>query len=145
MNTQSLSVLLVDDDADDIFFIQRAFQKCNLRLSQIHIAHNGEQALETLQCCVLDQNLPDLVFLDWNMPIMGGRDVLSALRESTELSLLPVIVLSTSNRPSEIEEAYALGSRSFITKPSSFEELVEVIRSIHDHWIGAVNVSAHAG
>lgn len=145
MHTQSLSVLLVDDDADDIFFIQQAFQKCNLRLSQIHIAHNGEQALETLQCCLRDQNLPDLVFLDWNMPVMGGRDVLSVLRESPELSLLPVIVLSTSNRPSDIEEAYALGSRSFITKPSSFEELVEVIRSIHNHWTGSANSPVYVG
>jgi CheY-like chemotaxis protein len=83
---------------------------------------------------VLEQNeaAPDLIFLDLNMPVMTGQQFLAELRKRHPGTQIPIVVLSTSSNQAIIDEAKALGARSFITKPNNFRELKNILQRILD-------------
>ena len=74
--------------------------------------------------------VPDLIFLDLNMPVMTGQQFLTEMRKKGSYKQVPVVVLSTSSNPAIIDEAKALGARSFITKPNDFRELKNILQRI---------------
>lgn len=116
----SLTLLIVDDDADDrqLFFEAAAETEKDC---QCLAADNGEEALALLHAA--DAALPDFIFLDLNMPRMGGQKFLQELRKQKKFDHIRVIVYSTSNRPEAIAEMRQLGADAFITKPNSFDEI----------------------
>ncbi len=141
-------ILVVDDDEDDRFLIGDALMECDIHDESVIFVEDGEEAMDFLtqghgllgeehidRAC-----LPSLVLLDWNMPKMNGREVLEALMKSTVLKTLPVVVLTTSSQKKDVLQAYELGSRSFITKPTSFDGLVDVMRRVKDYWQGTVTL-----
>lgn len=118
------SFLLVDDDMDDILLFQEVLKELdkNIRFS---FASNGIDALEHL-----DKNsndLPQLIFLDLNMPRMDGKQCLRAIKQDPRFSHLPIIMYTTSSQSRDIEETMMLGAVCFITKPSSVKELKEIL------------------
>lgn len=121
-----MTVLLVDDDEDDRDIFQEALAMakpdCNLIF-----ATNGEDALRVLKSL---QSLPDIVFLDVNMPLMDGRQLLGILKADPRFSAVPVVVYSTSSHKSELGEFFRMGASNFITKPSEFRLLISYLESI---------------
>jgi CheY-like chemotaxis protein len=117
-----MRILLIDDDKDDQTLFCEAIKIISPQI-QCDIASNGEEGLRMLNSY---SQLPRLVFLDINMPIMDGKETLNAVKTNPKLKALSVIVYSTSNRIDEIEKFTAMGV-GFITKPNRFEELVEVL------------------
>src|SRR5437899_6641011 len=131
-------ILLVDDDANDILLIQRAFQKAGFR-DNLKVVHDGEQAIRYLsgQDEYADRQkcpMPFLVLLDLKMPGMDGFDVLTWIRREPELKRLLVVVLTSSNLQSDVDRAYELGANSYLVKPVEFDEMVHLVQRFEAYW-----------
>ncbi len=134
-----LTVLLVEDVVDDVFFMQRAFAKASVPVD-LRIARDGREALRYLkgEAEFADRAAhpcPRIILLDLNIPYVHGLKVLEHIRDDTQLRRLVVIVLTSSADSSDIEEAYALGVNSFLVKPTGLEVLEEVVELVCQYWL----------
>lgn len=127
---KTFNVLVVDDDEDDQFLIRAAFQKDSERY-QLHFASDGTHVLEDIQS---PRILPDLILLDLNMPIINGFEVLKHLKNSPIYKHVPVVILTTSENQTDIDQAYELGANSFITKPIDHQSLVDLAEQVRLYW-----------
>jgi CheY-like chemotaxis protein len=119
-------VLLVDDDEDDRLFFVEAIQEIAPSLSY-SLAVNGKKALQKLETLT---ELPDLIFMDINMPELNGFECLKELKKSPRYQYIPVIMLSTSVSQKDINYSMELGASMFFTKPSSYTKLCELLKKI---------------
>lgn len=124
-------VYLVDDDEDDRFFAEQGLSE-NADCEIIFFT-NGEELIRHLQHLSGPQ-FPNLIFLDLNMPRMNGFETLEVLKTNPQWGTIPVIVLTTSNSTREKEKVLALGAMDFLTKPSDFTRLTEVLASLSPCW-----------
>ena len=128
-------ILLVEDDADDLELALRALTR-HMPAEQIQVASDGVEALEYLlgepDASRLD---PALVLLDVRLPRIGGLDVIRRLRSTPRTRLLPIVLLTSSDEPSDILEAYAAGANAYVRKPIAFERFVDTIDSIAAFWL----------
>jgi CheY-like chemotaxis protein len=120
-------VLFIDDDTDDYRLFCDALRTFN-ETAECLQAFNGRDALNVLNQS--SSTLPDYIFLDVNMPIMGGWECLKKIKANPILKDLPVIVYTTSSDASEIELFRKMGAEAFITKPSTFKQLVKTLKKI---------------
>ncbi len=135
---QGLIVLAAEDDHSDLWFFMQAIESAGASVA-LHAVRDGDEALRYLQgegeFGDRDKHpVPDLLVLDVKMPRMGGLDVLRWVKESPEYKWLPTIVLSGSVMMEDVRQAYDLGASGFFTKPNSFEELKQAVRTILDYW-----------
>ena len=126
-------ILMADDDADDRFLVQAAFDDNNIP-NPVVFFEDGEQLVNFLS---EESQVPKplLIFLDLNMPKKDGREVLKVLRSNSGWNAIPIIIFSTSNAPDDINSAYQLGANCYIIKPSSYEGLKEVVLNIQKFWL----------
>lgn len=129
MKTQ-FNVLVIDDDEDDQYLIRQAFEN-DSKAFNLQFASDGTDVLENIEAPTF---LPDLVLLDLNMPVINGFEVLRHFRDSPNYKHVPVVVLTTSSYPSDIERAYQLGANSYVIKPDSHEKLVLLAERIRQYW-----------
>jgi CheY-like chemotaxis protein len=120
------SFLLVDDDPDDTFLFGEVLHDVDPSI-ELRTAANGQEALDLLKGM---PSLPDLIFLDLNMPRMGGVECLSLLKADEALKYIPVIIYTTSSQSKDIEETIQKGAVCFITKPSNMKGLTEILLTI---------------
>jgi CheY-like chemotaxis protein len=134
------AMLHVEDDPNDALLVNLAFRKLNLT-TQLHSVDDGEKAMAYLSGTapyeLRDEHpFPGFMLLDLKLHRSSGFDVLAWTRNQPLLRYLPVVVLSSSTREEDIRRAYDLGANSYVTKPSSLERLVEMVRTAHDYWMG---------
>ena len=139
MNVASQPVLLVEDDENDVIFVQRAFKHAGI-LNPLRLARNGDEAVAYLEgtgdyANRDDHPLPVFVLLDLKMPRRSGLEVLQWAKERIGLRRIPIVVLTTSNNDSDINKAYELGANSYLVKPVSFEGLIELTKSLQLYWL----------
>jgi len=128
-------ILVADDDADDLFLLQRAFEKANIRVSMTCV-RDGDEAIEFLQAATAEgSSMPELFFLDLKMPRMDGFEVLEWVRGQPGLKRLPILVLSSSDEPEDINRAYDLGANSYLVKPFGTEYLGDIVESLNAYWL----------
>jgi CheY-like chemotaxis protein len=142
----SISILIADDDADDRMLIEDAFHESRLS-NPLHFVENGEELLHFLRGQGKYQGrdlsvMPKLILLDLNMPKMDGRTALRHLKADPDLRRIPVVVLTTSKAEEDILRTYDLGVSSFITKPVTFQGLVDVVKALNNYWIEIVELPA---
>ena len=141
----TLTIVIADDDADDRMLVEDAFAESRLANPRIYV-EDGEELLQYLRgegkFAGQPRRLPGLILLDLNMPRMDGRTALKHIKADPELRRIPVIVLTTSKAEEDILRTYDLGVSSFITKPVSFEGLVDVVRTLNHYWIEIVELPA---
>jgi len=130
---------MADDDADDRFLVQAAFEDNDL-INRIVFFEDGEQLLE-YYIADNSQEIPHLILLDLNMPKRDGREVLKVIRKNEKWDQVPIIIFSTSNAPDDIFTSYQLGANCYIVKPSSYEELKDLILRVHKFWLQNKRVS----
>jgi len=130
---QKKLILIAEDDADDRLMIQEAFQESSLNAEVVFFT-NGEELFQYITMRK-NQILPSLIMLDLNMPRMNGRDVLSNIKSLSYLNAIPVVILTTSKALEERKSIIRLGGSGFYTKPSSFQELVNLIKDILNTWV----------
>ena len=124
METTKINILLADDDHDDCAFFVEALKEIPVD-AHFTAVHDGMQLMETLQSA---RSLPDVVFLDLNMPLKNGFECLSEIMTNDRLKNLPVIILSTSYDFKEVDRVYEGGAHYYIRKPSQFMQLKKVIQ-----------------
>ena len=139
--TKSIHILLADDDEDDRFLIREAFQR-QFPACQVSTADNGEELLDLLHQMegndLLSKPLPDLILLDLNMPRLDGRNALKIIKQNPAWRLIPVVIMTTSDAAIDVEQSYLNGANSFITKPSTFQELSHVAAVVGQYWFEIV-------
>lgn len=133
------TILLIEDNPDDAELTRIAFAEAAID-SQLVVVGDGAEALDYLfargRHAARDAaELPSIVLLDLNLPKLDGREVLQALRANPATRGLPVVVLTTSTEPFDVEASYALGVNSYIRKPVDFKKFVEVVKQIGLYWL----------
>ena len=133
------TILLAEDNPDDIRLIRMAFEKAGF-VNPLSVVRNGAEAIQYLKGQGRFTNrelfpIPAVILLDLNMPIMSGFEVLTWLRQRAEWKCLPVVVLTTSFYGPDIEKAYDLGANSFITKSVDLDEFVGTVRQLCKFWL----------
>lgn len=143
MSAQKSEILLVDDDCNDIELALLAFEHCNLA-HLIYAINNSEEAMRCLHGWAGNSQMagryPRLVILDLKMPKAGGVEVLKSIRNSPQTANVPVVVLTSSRMPSDIEEAYRLGCNAYVVKPVDHKEYTRALNSLIDFW-GELNLT----
>lgn len=132
MISQPLNLLLADDDEDDCMFFREALDELPVT-SSLQTVHDGIQLMRHLQ---LQEKLPDVVFLDLNMPRKAGYECLVEIKASEKLKNLPVIIYSTSFDHDVVDQLYRHGASHYIRKPGEFVKLKKVI-------LEALNTTIH--
>ena len=132
-------ILLVEDSEDHVFLVRHAMRKAGVT-TPLEVVKSGEQAIEYLGGTngFSDWHrfpLPSMVLLDLKMPGMSGFDVLKWIRQQRGLKALRVAMLTSSDLPSEIKMAHELGANIFLTKPVELERLIEIMKTLSDHWL----------
>jgi CheY-like chemotaxis protein len=133
------TILCAEDEANDVFFLQRAF-KITGSPHTLNAVPDGEQAVQYLagEGPFADRErhpLPALVLLDVNMPKKSGLEVLEWIRQQPHFKSLPVVILTSSSRPEDMENARRLGADDYLLKPSDPLKLVDVVTSLQDRWL----------
>ncbi len=124
-------VLVVDDDHVDVIMIERAFKKLNISNPLVN-SSNGKEALDYLRNNGNEK--PDIILLDLNMPKMNGKEFLKVVKTDDQLKIIPIIVLTTSDDPQDIEECFRLGVAGYMTKPADNKAFIEKIEKINYYW-----------
>lgn len=142
--TQPITILMAEDDADDRLLVKEAFQESHVA-NDLYFVEDGVELLNFLrgESRYTDTALspfPDLILLDLNMPRKDGREALEEIKSDPRLKRIPVVVLTTSKEEEDILRSYNIGAASYITKPVTFEALVEIIKGLGDYWVQIVKL-----
>ncbi len=142
--TNSVPILMADDDEEDCMLAQDALTEAKLA-NELHVVSDGEELLQYLRNegrfgDIARYRRPGLILLDLNMPKVDGRQALAEIRADDRLKDIPVIVMTTSQAEEDVIRSYATGANSYITKPVSFEGLVEVMQSLERYWFQIVRL-----
>lgn len=146
---RSVVIVVADDDEDDRLMVREALEEAHLA-NELRFVEDGEELLDYLRrqgryAAPGAAPRPGLVLLDLNMPRKDGREALREIKADPDLRKLPVVVLTTSKADEDIRRTYDLGVNSFITKPVSFEALVEIVRTLGRYWFDIVELPATDG
>ena len=136
---QKKSILLVEDNPDDEELTLRALNR-NLIANDVVVAHDGEEALDFIfgrgAWAGRDPaNLPALILLDLNLPVLDGLGVLRQIRADERTRRAPVVILTSSSEQRDLVRSYDLGANSYVRKPVEFEEFVEAVRQLGVYWL----------
>lgn len=126
-------ILLVEDDTVDQRMVQRALEAQGIP-NPLWMAIDGDDALSALQEGVSKGERPGLILLDLNMPGIGGRECLKALKDDDRLGDIPVVVLTTSDEEVDLHDCYRLGASGYFVKPLLFEDFLDMVVTIHRYW-----------
>ncbi len=144
-NAKTVNIVIADDDADDRFLIEDAFNELN-GMHELNFVEDGEELLELLRgdgryADGGGKVRPNLILLDLNMPRMDGLVALKEIRADPKLHNMPVVILTTSASDDDIISAYKSGANSYISKPAAFEELLEITKVLSGYWGNIVRPS----
>jgi CheY-like chemotaxis protein len=138
MDNEPFTILVVEDNAEEVILLERAFKRTGMDVC-VQCVVNGEEAIDYLSGADRFRDRasfpePDLVVMDLKMPRKGGFEVLEWFRNLQEGALIPVIVLTASDREADVQLAYSLGANSYFIKPTSFNEFRDMIKVFYDYW-----------
>jgi CheY-like chemotaxis protein len=131
-------ILIAEDNSDDAMLLKIALQKSGSN-PPIHIVENGLKAIEYL-CGDAPYNdrltypFPSVVYTDLKMPLKDGFEVLQWIKAHPECSIIPVVIMTSSEQDRDIRRAYELGANSYIVKPSSLDQLTKIVKTALEYW-----------
>ena len=142
--TKPVTILVAEDDADDRMLLKDAFEESSM-VNELRFVEDGEQLLAYLRregeyAEPGDAPIAGLILLDLNMPKMDGREALTIIKNDAVLRSIPVVVLTTSSEEDDVFYAYRLGVSSYISKPVTFEGLVNVVKVLNAYWLEVVEL-----
>jgi CheY-like chemotaxis protein len=141
MNVNPIDILLVEDNPGDVQLTKEALQEVKV-LTNLFVVENGVQALDYLYKRNEYANAvrPDIIFLDLNLPLKNGREVLEIVKNDNELKRIPVVILTSSKAEEDIVRSYNLHANCYITKPLDFNQFAGVVKAIEDFWFTVVKL-----
>lgn len=128
-------LLVVEDNAADQRIILEAFKALPIPPVELKFVDDGQAVLDYLKNT---EEKPALIFLDLNLPKKDGREVIAEIKADEALRHIPVIVLTSSKSEHDISTCYRLNANSYLIKPATFTELLELMRLVHDYWFTKV-------
>jgi len=139
-----ITILMADDDRDDCLLVKDAFKESRLA-NDLRFVEDGEELMDYLyhRGKYADAKIspkPGLILLDLNMPRKDGREALGEIKSDHDLRSIPIVVLTTSKQEEDILRSYDVGANSYVTKPVTFKELVEVMKSLGKYWLEIVEL-----
>jgi chemotaxis family two-component system response regulator Rcp1 len=136
---QPVSILLVDDNPADVRLARETLKDLGIAI-RLDVARDGEEALEILRNAVarIGIPVPDLIFLDLNLPKKNGNEVLAEIKVDPSLRRIPVVVLTTSRAEDDLLRSYDLHANCYVIKPIDIDRYAEVFKSIESFWLGTV-------
>ncbi len=143
-NGRPIVILMADDDADDRMLTHDALEESRV-LNELRFVEDGEELMEYLTrkgkyANPEDSPRPGLILLDLNMPKKDGREALKEIKSDPNLRRIPVVIMTTSKAEEDIFRSYDFGASSFITKPVTFDRLVELMRTLGEYWVEFVEL-----
>lgn len=144
ISKKMLAILMAEDDADDRLLAKEAMHESRV-LNELHFVEDGVQLLNYLRGNGEYSNrelypMPGLILLDLNMPKMDGREALAEIKADHRLRRIPIVILTTSKAEEDMVKGYDLGAASYITKPVTFDALVELMRTLGKYWVEFVEL-----
>jgi len=138
------TIIMAEDDEDDRLLAQDAMEACGSKYL-CHTVNDGQELLDYLRCqgkYTLNDisDLPSVILLDLNMPILDGRETLKQLKADTLLCSIPVVILSTSSEEEDVSKSYRLGASSYMIKPTKFNLLVDMMKSFNNYWFETASI-----
>lgn len=138
----TVTLLMAEDDPDDRVMVEEAWQE-SLLSDDLHFVEDGEELMHYLKhqgkyAYGVDAPRPSLILMDLNMPKKDGREALKEIKSDPDLRQIPVVVLTTSRAEEDIARSYEMGANSFITKPVTFDALVDVLKTLRKYWLEIV-------
>jgi two-component system response regulator len=139
MKAEGAEILVVEDNASDLELTLRAL-KHNSLIQSVHVARDGEEALNFLFCREKFRDragrpFPQLILLDLKLPKVDGLGVLRALKEDSRTRSIPIIILSSSGEDRDLQATYELGVNSYIQKPMDFDRFRETVEALGQYWL----------
>jgi CheY-like chemotaxis protein len=146
--TNQNAILLVEDNEDDVFLMKHALNGAGVT-NPVFVVETGQQAIDYLAGANRYQDrsrypMPVMVFLDLKLPLMSGHEVLAWIRSQRQLESLIVVVLTSSNEPSDVRRSYSLGANSYLVKPLSAQQLVDLAKAFNWSWLQRAQTVAAA-
>ncbi len=143
-NGKPITILMADDDPDDRMLTKEAMEEA-LVINDLYFVEDGEELMDYLyqRGQYVDQDSsprPGLILLDLNMPKKDGREALKEIKADPELRRIPIVVLTTSKAEEDIWRTYDMGVSSYITKPVTFEGLIDVMKTLKKYWLEIVEL-----
>lgn len=135
-------ILVAEDDADDRFLIQTAFDEKGFK-DRIQFVENGVELLsflDSLEERLEEGEFPGFILLDLNMPKKDGREVLKELKQHHLYKRIPVVIFTTTNNEAEIKRCYELGANTYVVKPANFDMLLSVLSDIRNYWLRTASI-----
>lgn len=131
-------ILMVEDSDEDFYATQRAFRKAGM-LNELYRCVDGQEALDYLYhqgayTKAATAPMPNLMLLDLNLPKKDGREVLKVVKGDARFQALPVIILTTSDDQTDVEQCYQYGANSYVQKPVDLDRFMTAIRRLKDYW-----------
>jgi CheY-like chemotaxis protein len=133
------ALLLVEDNEDDVLLMKLALKRAGI-INPLHVVEDGQLAINYLagkgSFAEREQHpLPVVIFLDLKLPLKSGHEVLAWIRQESSLQDMIVIILTSSNQPVDLQEAYRLGANSYVVKPPTAEQLGDLARAFRWYWL----------
>ena len=132
-------ILLIEDNLGDIELTREALRISKIA-NRLTVVQNGRSALDMLEAAEKEDQLPDLVLLDLNLPGISGSEVLSRIKGTPGWARIPIVILTSSQAEADIVKSYELHANCYVTKPLDFSQFIHVVRSIEDFWFTLVRL-----
>jgi CheY-like chemotaxis protein len=144
-NAKPITILMADDDADDRLLTKEAFEASRLA-NDLRFVEDGVELLDYLYrrgkyADPAQSPGPSIILLDLNMPKKDGREVLEEIRKDPAFAKIRIIILTTSKAEEDILRTYDLGATSYITKPVTFDSMVDVVKTLGRYWLEIVELA----
>lgn len=142
---EPIVILMADDDEDDRLLTRDALVESRVA-NDLRFVEDGEALMDYLQrrgpyADPANSPRPGLILLDLNMPRKDGREALREIKADPELRRIPVVILTTSKAEEDVYRSYDVGANSYITKPVTFEGLIELMKTLGRYWVEFVEIS----
>ncbi len=146
-NENTIRILMAEDDADDRLLFEEALEETRFA-NQVDFVEDGQELMDYLHregkyISLQNDPLPGILLLDLNMPKKDGRQCLAEIKQDPGLRHIPVVVLTTSSSDEDVIKTYDLGVNSFITKPVTFDSMLDAVRKVTDYWFELVRIPRH--
>lgn len=130
-----MKILFVEDNPGDAVLMKEVFRKLDLP-HELQIADDGSEIFSLLKELAArgKEALPNLILLDLNMPKKGGIEILAELKQHPDFCVIPVIILTSSQSPRDVEESYRSSANCVLTKPMDLKGLIEMVKALHVFW-----------
>jgi len=134
--SRPVNILLIEDNPGDVRLAQEAFKEGKIKVD-LSVVMDGLEAIKFLrkEQTYQDQETPDLILLDLNLPKKDGREVLSEIKADPSLRRIPVVILTTSSAEQDILNSYNLHVNCYVNKPVDFDKFFDIIQKIEDFWL----------